>query len=62
VIPDANLDYRSLHELYGAIVTRRLDFNSNAQIHYDEALGKVESFKGGVPYWTIKSWNQIIAD
>jgi hypothetical protein len=60
VIPHANLDYRSLHDVYGALVTKRLDFNSNAAVHYDEALGELSAYKGGVPYWTVKSWHEVV--
>jgi hypothetical protein len=60
VVPHANLDYRSLHDLYGALVTKELDFNSNAAVHYDEALGELSAYKGGIPYWTVKSWHEVV--
>ncbi len=57
-MPKAHVHYDSNYDLYGSIVCEFLDFNSNSNIHYDEALGKLEVIKGGLPYWRVKSWQE----
>jgi len=57
-VPEASLHYDSNYDLYGSLVCDYLDFDANADIHYDEALGKLDWIKGGVPRYTVKSWQE----
>lgn len=58
VLPNAYLHYDSNYDLYGSIVCRYIDFNSNASIHYDEALGELDTIEGGIPRYAVKSWQE----
>ncbi len=57
-VPEASLHYDSNHDLYGSLVCDYLDFDANADIHYDEALGKLDWVKGGIPGYKVKSWQE----
>ena len=57
-VPEASLHYDSNHDLYGSLVCDYLDFDANADIHYDEALGKLDWIKGGIPGYEVKSWQE----
>jgi len=43
---------------FGAIVCNYLEFKNNINIHYDRALKDLNWIKGGVPKWTVKSWQE----
>lgn len=58
-VPEASIHYDSNHDLYGSLVCDWLDFNSNADIHYDEALGNLDWIRGGLPTYVVKSWQQV---
>jgi len=60
--PRANVIYNSEADFYGSIVGQYLDFNSQATIHYDEALGdlKVSTGSEGAPF-VVKSWQEVIS-
>ena len=45
-------------QLYGAAMTDKMDWKSNINFHYDEALGDLMTLKGGVPYWKLISWSE----
>jgi hypothetical protein len=57
-VPEASLHYDSNYDLYGSLVCDYLDFDANADIHYDEALGKLDWIKGGIPGYVVKSWQE----
>ena len=57
-VPEASLHYDSNHDLYGSLVCDHLDFDANANIHYDEALGKLDWIRGGIPGYVVKSWQE----
>ncbi len=61
-VPEASLHYDSNHDLYGSLVCDYLDFDANAGIHYDEALGKLDWLKGGVPHYDIKLWQETVGN
>ncbi len=43
---------------FGAIVCNFLEFKNNIDIHYDMALKDLDWIQGGVPKWTVKSWQE----
>lgn len=45
---------------FGAIVCNYLEFKNNIDIHYDMALKDLDWIQGGVPKWTVKSWQERI--
>ena len=45
-------------DLYGAVVCNYLTFKNNINLHYDEALKDLGWIDGGIPFWTIKSWQE----
>ena len=47
-------------DIYGALVCNYMNFKSNINLHYDEALKDLDNLRGGIPLWRIKSWQQII--
>ncbi len=57
-VPEASIHYDSNYDLYGSLVCDYLDFDANADIHYDEALGKLDWIKGGIPGYKVKSWQE----
>ncbi len=57
-VPEASLHYDSNHDLYGSLVCDYLDFDANADIHYDEALGKLDWITGGIAGYVVKSWQE----
>jgi hypothetical protein len=59
-VPEASIHYDSNHDLYGSLVCDYLDFDSNANIHYDEALGKLDWIRGGIPGYVVKSWQERV--
>ena len=58
-VPEAAIHYDSNHDLYGSLVCNWLDFNSNANIHYDEALGNLDWISAGLPTYVVKYWQQV---
>lgn len=59
-VPEATVHYDSNHDLYGSLICNYLDFNSDADIHYDEALGKLDWIRGGIPHYVVVSWQERI--
>lgn len=59
-VPEASIHYDSNYDLYGSLVCDYLDFDSNANIHYDEALGKLDWIRGGIPGYVVKSWKERV--
>lgn len=43
---------------FGAIVCNYLEFKNNIDIHYDMALQDLNWIKGGIPKWTVKTWQE----
>jgi len=43
-------------EIFGAAMTNTMDWKTNINFHYDEALGDLMTLTGGVPYWKLVSW------
>lgn len=43
---------------FGSIVCNYLEFKNNIDIHYDRALKDLNWIEGGVPYWSVKSWQE----
>jgi hypothetical protein len=60
-VPEAAIHYDSNHDLYGSLICNWLDFNSNANVHYDEALGNLDWISGGLPTYVVKYWQQVNA-
>ena len=58
-VPEANVDFNSNADFYGAIVGRSVNsISSNARIHYDLALSNsIVNFEGDFPY-VVKSWQE----
>jgi hypothetical protein len=47
-------------DLYGAALAYSMDFKTNTNFHYDEALGESDNFDGGLPKWRITSWQEVL--
>lgn len=47
-------------DLYGAALAYSMEFKTNTNFHYDEALGEMENFTGGPPKWRITSWQEVV--
>jgi hypothetical protein len=45
-------------EVFGAAMTKNMDWKTNINFHYDEALGDLMTLTGGVPYWKVVSWQE----
>jgi hypothetical protein len=45
-------------DIFGAMISYSMDFKTNVNFHYDEALGELDWVKGGLPYWKIIAWQQ----
>ena len=61
-VPKANVTYNSEADFYGSVISRYLDFSSQATVHYDEALGdlKVAAGSESAPF-VVKSWQERIS-
>jgi len=53
--PQASVSLNSNVDTFGAIVTGSFNFNSQASIHYDEALSTL----GGGSGYTFSNWNEV---
>jgi hypothetical protein len=49
-------------EIFGAAMTNTMDWKTNINFHYDEALGDLMTLTGGVPYWKVVSWAERYGD
>ncbi len=47
-------------DLYGAAIAYSMDFKTNTNFHYDEALGEVSNFEGGPEKWRITTWQEVL--
>jgi len=59
-VPKAEVDFNSNGGFYGSMAGRFLDMDSNAMIHYDEALSDLEFDLGDgeISSYAVKSWHQ----
>jgi len=55
--PSAEITIDSNFELFGAMVARRVDLNSNCRIHYDERLATLNG--GGEPAYETLCWRLV---
>lgn len=55
--PSAEVTIDSNFELFGAMVARRVDLNSNCRIHYDERLATLND--GGDPVYETLCWRLV---
>jgi len=55
--PSAEITIDSNFELFGAMVARRVDLNSNCRIHYDERLATLND--GGDPVYETLCWRLV---
>lgn len=55
--PSAEITIDSNFELFGAMVARRVDLNSNCRIHYDERLATLND--GGDPIYETLCWRLV---
>lgn len=55
--PDAEVTINSNFELFGSMVARRVDLNSNCRIHYDERLATLS--EGGDPVYETLCWRLV---
>jgi hypothetical protein len=58
-MPSAFIDVDSNTDFYGAMIGRYLEMDSNIQVHYDEALGGIDTFGSGPANYIVKSWQQL---
>lgn len=58
--PNASVEINSNFELFGGIMAKRMHLDSNARIHYDEALGAGSI--GTRPQFEILCWRVVSAD
>jgi len=54
--PEIDIYYDSNHDLYGSVICNQIVFNANTAVHYDEALGEVDTILGGVPQYAVIYW------
>jgi hypothetical protein len=55
--PNARVVLDSNFELYGSLMARSLDIDSNATFHFDEAL--VDATASGVPVYETVCWREL---
>jgi hypothetical protein len=58
--PRADIILSNNGAIFGSIVANSIYQNNNAPIHYDEALGDLESDLGTNSSFSVKSWQEII--
>jgi hypothetical protein len=46
--------------LYGACISKYMDFKTQIDFHYDKALADLEIFKGGFEFWKIINWAEVV--
>jgi len=44
--------------MYGSFIADEVKLNSNAVIHYDEALANIDIIGGGSISYVVKSWQE----
>ncbi len=55
------MNYNSEADFYGAISGKYVDINSDAELHYDEALGKHKVYTGTtLDTYIVKSWQEVV--
>lgn len=60
-VPRSRVFLNSNIDFYGSIIAKQVFLESNARIHYDEALAEVElDVQGLSPLYIVKSWQQKI--
>jgi len=47
-------------DLFGSAIAYSMDFKTNTNFHYDEALGEISNVHGGPPKWKIISWQEVL--
>ena len=58
-VPKADVRFRSNTDFYGSMIGKSFDLNSNARIHYDEALADLEiDIEGQDIIYAVKSWQE----
>jgi hypothetical protein len=55
--PNARVVLDSNFELFGSLMARSLDMDSNATFHFDEAL--VDATANGAPVWETVGWREV---
>jgi len=60
-VPRANVNYNSNFDLCGSVIAKSVNLRSNAEIHYDEALGELDTGIGGPSTYTVKSWQEKLS-
>lgn len=55
--PNANVVFDSNFELFGSMMARSLDIDSNASFHFDEAL--IDATSNGIPTFETVAWREI---
>lgn len=60
--PKADIHYDSNVDITGSIVCNYLGFDSEANVHYDEALGDLNILKGGIPYYRVINWQEVFIE
>ena len=48
--------------LRGAVVCDYIEVRNNLNFYYDEALGDLDYIKGGIPYWRVTTWQELLGD
>jgi len=48
--------------IYGAAIAHSMYLKTNADFHYDKALGDMTWLKGGLPKWKIINWREKVGD
>lgn len=62
-VPDATVHYDSNADFYGSIIGNYIEIDSNANLHYDLALGSLASiYSGESDTYRVKSWQEKIPD
>jgi hypothetical protein len=58
-VPKADVRFRSNTDFYGSIIGKSFDLDSNARIHYDEALAKLNiEVDSEEIFYKVKSWQE----
>jgi hypothetical protein len=58
-VPNADVRFRSNSDFYGSVMGKSFDLNSNAKIHYDEALAKLNiEVDSEEIFYKVKSWQE----
>lgn len=58
-VPEADVEFNSNADFYGSIISKFLHMDSNGKIHYDLALGDIETaVSGESSSYSVKSWQE----